>query len=109
MIAALRTPAAYRRSGSRHDPLDYRSCRARALGLAVAYRRRLSGLGLRTAAECAKLTAGELHDIESGVATPTGDTLLALTDVYRTDLAEVGADTLRLAGMLFDNPATGRD
>ena len=101
MTPATRTPAAFRRPGPDHAPLDYLSCRAKALGLAVAYHRRLNGLGLPTAARCAELTTGELAAIESGTATPTADTLFALTDVYRITLAQLGAETQRIADQLF--------
>lgn len=103
MIPTLRTPAAYRRPAARSGLLDYPTCRAKALGLAVAYRRRIAGLGLGTAAACARITDGELEAIESGIATPTADTLFALTDVYRTTLAQVGADAQRIADLLFDH------
>ena len=101
MISALRTPAAYRRPGPHHAPLDYTSCREKSLGLAVAYYRRLNGLGLSTAATCAELTATELRAIEAGVSTPTLDTLFALADLYRTNVAELMAETLRIADLLF--------
>lgn len=103
MIEGLRTPAAYRRPGPEHAPLDYGSCRAKALGLAVAYHRRLDGLGLRTAASCADLTTTELDAIESGRATPTVDTLFVLADLYRTNVADLFAEALRLADQLFND------
>lgn len=102
MIAALRTPAAYRRPGPDHAPLDYGSCREKALGLAVAYHRRLTGLDVRTAARCADLTAGELAAIEAGTATPTLDALFSLADVYRTDVARLLAEALGIADRLFN-------
>lgn len=101
MTSASRAPAAYRRPGPDRAPLDYPSCRAKALGVAVAYHRRLSGLGLRTAAVCAELTASELADIEDGTATPTADTLFVLADVYRTTLVELSAEALRIAEELY--------
>jgi transcriptional regulator with XRE-family HTH domain len=103
MITGLRTPAAYRRPGPDHAPLDYLSCRAKALGLAVAYHRRLHGLALGTAAACAELTATELDAIETGIATPTVDTLFALADVYRTNAVDLFAEALRIADQLFNN------
>ena len=103
MIDALRTPPAYRRSGPDRAPLDYETCRAKALGLSVAYSRRLTGLDLDTAAARAQLTPGELAAIEDGTATPTTDTLFVLADVYRTDATELLAHTLWIAGRLFDD------
>jgi transcriptional regulator with XRE-family HTH domain len=101
VIPLLRTPAAYGRPGPRNDSLDYASCRARALGVTVTYHRGIAGLGLRTAAACARITTGELKSIESGAATPTADTLFALADAYRTTLAQLGADTQRITDRLF--------
>lgn len=101
MIDALRTPAAYRRPGPDHAPLDYPSCRARALGLATAYHRRLAGLGLSTAARCAELTPGELAAIEAGTATPTMDTVFTLADIYRTDAAVLLVDALDITARLY--------
>ena len=102
MIDALRTPAAYRRPGPDQAPLDYETCRAKALGLAVAYFRRLTGLDVGTAAACARLTRTELAAIEHGTATPTTDTLFVLADVYRTEVTELLAQTLWIADRLFD-------
>ena len=70
MIDALRTPPAFRRPGPDRAPLDFETCRAKALGLSVAYSRRLTGLDVDTAAACAQLTPGELATIEDGTATP---------------------------------------
>jgi transcriptional regulator with XRE-family HTH domain len=98
----LRTPAAYRRPGPDHVPLDYGSCRVKALGLALAYHRRLDGLGIRTAASSIELTAGELNAIEAGVATPTADTLFLLADLYRTNVADLFAEALEITDRLFN-------
>lgn len=93
MIVALRTPALGRGPG----PLDYGTFRARALGLAAAYHRRLNGLGLGTAAACARIRPEELDAIEAGAAFPSPAELRALAAVYRTGIA----DLLDTAGRLF--------
>lgn len=93
MIVALRTPVAGRETG----PLDYRTSRARALGLAAAYHRRINGLGLGTAAACARIGPDELGAIEAGVAFPSPSELRALAAVYRTGIS----DLLDTAGRLF--------
>lgn len=92
-VATLRTPVVRRGP----DPLDYGAFRARALGMAAAYHRRLNGLGVGTAAACARITADQLGAIEAGTAFPSPAELRALAAVYRTGVSEL----LDTAGRLF--------
>lgn len=94
-------PSAYRRRGV--APLDYPSCRGTALGVALGLRREEAGLDLPTAAGQVGVPPEVLTAIEEGTATPTADTLFALADAYRTDVATLFASTLVIARRPFDD------
>jgi len=65
------------------------TAKTRAMGLASAYHRRLSGLSVDTAAACAHMQPEELAAIEAGTVAPSSDVLSALAEVYRTSVTEL--------------------